>query len=466
MEEPRVCIIGAGACGIIAAKILHERGIPFDCCEKGSGIGGLWRFNNDNQLSAAYKSLHINSSRQLMAFSDFPMPVSYPDFPHHTHILEYYENYVDHFGFRNRIQFRTTVRSVEPCTEGYAVTTERDGLVNTRRYEHVIVANGHHWAPRTPVFPGRFAGESFHSFYYKTPEGLENKRVLIVGLGNSGCDIASEVSRIAQKTFLSTRRGAHIIPKYLFGKPLDKFSRPFMWNVLPFWLFQRIFAAALKVQRGRLFRFGLPEPTHRVLEEHPTVAADLLNLIGHGKITIHPNVHQLAGDQVTFTDGSSEAVDVIIYATGYDIKFPFLEESLLNPENNEVPLFKHVVHPARRGLYFVGLVQPWGPLNPLSEAQCEWIADLISSRGILPCQAEMQKAITRNREKMRKRYANSVRHTIQVDFYPYLRELKKIRKRCQRLGKQVGRRPVLLPLRPKQTESQSRHQQTKQRRIA
>ncbi|MEQ9407877.1 MAG: NAD(P)-binding domain-containing protein [Fuerstiella sp.] len=446
MDDRRVCVIGAGACGIIAAKTLQQRGIPYDCFEKGSGIGGLWRYNNDNGLSAAYKSLHINSSRKLMAFSDFPMPSSYPDFPHHSHILEYYENYVEHFGIRDHIRFETTVEEVIPTENGYRVRITQGALTEERTYASVIVANGHHWSPRKPEFTGEFNGESFHSFHYKTTEGLEDKRVLVVGIGNSGCDIASEVSRVAEKTWLSTRRGAHIIPKYIFGQPLDRVSRPFMWNYLPFRLFQRLFGAVLRISRGRLTRFGLPEPTHRVLEEHPTVAADLLNLIGHGRISVKPNVHLLSGDQVVFTDGSAEDVDVIIYATGYDIRFPFLDPAVLNPENNEVPLYKRVAAPSHPGLYFVGLVQPWGPLNPLSEAQSEWIADLIGGQALLPSETEMRKDIRKERQRMQKRYANSIRHTIQVDFHPYLKQLRQVRKQCQRLARRANLQPEVFPL--------------------
>lgn len=454
MDDNSVCIIGAGASGLVAARTLLERQIPFDCFEKGSGIGGMWRYNNDNGMSAAYRSLHINSSRRLMAFSGYPMPASYPDFPHHSHILEYYENFVDHFGLRKHIQFNTSVRDVQPLDEGgYRVIIDRGDASEERYYQHVVVANGHHWTPRTPEFPGNFKGESFHSFHYKTTEGLEGKRVLIVGFGNSACDIASEVSRFADRTWVSTRRGAHIIPKYIFGQPLDRLSKPFMWNVLPFRLFQRLFGAALHVSRGRLSRFGLPEPTHRVLEEHPTVASELLNLIGHGLIHVKPNVAELDGDTVAFTDGTVENVDVIIYATGYDIRFPFLDKSVLNPENNEIPLYKRVVHPRLPGLYFVGLVQPWGPLNPLSESQCHWLADLVSGDGLLPSQQDMDRSIQKERAVMRKRYGNSVRHTIQVDFHPYLKTLRNVRRQCRRLARKAGMKPVTFPqdqLRPEE----------------
>ena len=445
MEPANVCVIGAGSSGIVASKILSQRGVPFDCYEKGSDIGGLWRFDNDNGMSAAYRSLHINSSRHTMAFSDYPMPSSLPDFPHHSHILQYYEDYVEHFGLRDHIKFRTSVESVEPNDGGYNVTIHGPSGRQEKTYEHVIVANGHHWSPKLPDFPGTFSGESLHSHAYKTPEGLEGKRVLVVGIGNSGCDIACELSRISEQTFLSTRRGAHIIPKYIFGKPLDRACPPALWNFVPFRIFQKLFGIALHVTRGRLTRYGLPAPTHRVLEEHPTVSSDLLNLMGHGRVRVKPNISQLLGDHVQFNDGSKEQIDVIIYATGYNIRFPFLSPDVLDPKNNEVPLYKRVAHPSLRGLYFLGLVQPWGPLNPLSEAQSEWVADLIQSTGTLPSEAEMFKAIAAERKKSRKRYGSSTRHTIQVDFHPYLRELKNVRLSCKKRKAKEPQGPMIVP---------------------
>lgn len=419
MSGNRTCIIGAGSSGMVAAKVLKERGLAFDCYELGSKIGGLWRYNNDNGMSAAYKSLHINSSRQEMAFSDFPMPSHFPDFPHHSQILGYFEDYAEHFGLDQHIQFQSKVEQVERHCDGFNVTVLRDNLRTTKFYRHVIVANGHHWSPMTASFPGDFSGESLHSHDYKTPESLAGKRVLVIGIGNSACDIACEASRVAERVFLSTRRGAHIIPKYIFGKPLDRICPPAVWHYLPFKVLQRVFGAALYAARGRITRYGLPKPDHDILEEHPTVSSDLLNLIGHGKIHLKPNVSELAQEHIRFVDGTTEPIDVLIYATGYKIRFPFLSDSLMNASGNEVPLYRKVVHPSVSNLYFVGLVQPWGPLMPLTEVQSEWIADILQGASLLPTVKEMESAIALEREQMRRRYTNSPRHTIQVDFHPY-----------------------------------------------
>lgn len=432
---PRVCVIGAGSSGIVAAKTLHERGVPFDCFEKGSNVGGLWRYENDNGAAVAYRSLHINTSRSKMQFADFPMPRDYPDFPHHSQIARYFDSYVDHFGFRDRIAFRTAVTSVVPQPDGtFAVETEdATGRREHRTYTAVVVANGHHWHPRVPAFPGTFSGETLHAGRYRAPEHFAGKRVLVLGVGNSGCDIACEVSRVADRTFLAMRHGVHLIPKYLFGRPLDRLVEPWMWRRLPLRVQQFIFGTALRLARGKLKRFHLPEPKHRILEEHPTISSDLLNLIGHGRVAVKPNLQEFTGAdggrEILFADGTRETVDAIIYATGYDIRVPFLAPEVFDARDNEVRLYKLVAHPEHQGLYFIGLVQPWGAIMPLAEEQSKWVADLVEGRCALPSQEEMRAGIARDREAMRRRYTASSRHTIQVDFYPYLDAVRKERRR-------------------------------------
>ena len=222
-DLPTVCVIGAGSSGIAAAKALHERGIPFDCFEKSDQVGGNWVFGNRNGMSSAYRSLHINTSRERMEYSDFPMPKSYPDFPHHTHIAEYFDDYVDRFGVRDRIVFETGVEHARRGDDGVWTVDarhRRDAHATTRW----LVANGHHWDPRwpEPAFPGEFNGKQMHAHYYVDNEDFRDKNVLVVGIGNSAMDIAVESSFVARKTFLSSRRGAYILPKYLFGRPLDQ----------------------------------------------------------------------------------------------------------------------------------------------------------------------------------------------------------------------------------------------------
>lgn len=424
--EHKVCIIGAGSSGIVACKVLQENQIPFDCYEKGSGIGGNWRYMNDNGMSSAYRSLHINTSKKVMAYSDFPMPDHYPDYPSHFQILEYFENYVDHFGFRDKITFKTGVEKVEKLPDNrYAVILDNG---EKKIYTAVIVANGHHWKPRYPNFEGTFNGLVMHSHDYKTPDIFQGeKNVVVVGFGNSAVDIACEAARTSTgKVFISTRSGAYVLPKYILGKPFDTLNK-YSVDWLPMWFKRALLSVCLWIARGRQESYGIPKPKRPLLSEHPTISQDLFSLAGHGKIHIKPNILKLAGDSIIFEDSSQEKADILIYATGYKIAFPFFDKSFIDvEETNDISLYKHVVHPDHPNLFFIGLVQPLGAIMPLAEVQAEWVARLLKGKSKLPSREVMLKDIERYKQKLHKRYKASPRHTIQVDFYPYKNMIKKL----------------------------------------
>jgi len=433
----RVCVIGAGSSGIASCQVLHARGLDFDCYEKGSGVGGNWRYGNDNDMSSAYESLFINTSREIMEYATFPMPKSYPDYPHHSQIAAYFDDYVDHFGFRDKIRFRTEVTRVQRAPEGGWNVSSRPadgGDEETVHYDDVMVANGHHWDPRwpEPAFPGELddSVEVTHAHYYRNSEGYEGKNVLVLGIGNSACDIAVETSRVSKMTYLAMRRGAWIIPKYIGSTPIDEIAPEWIAVRAPFWL-QRLFLQwTIKRAQGDPTEFGLPKPDHRIAEAHPTVSSDLLPRIGHGRITVKPNIQRFEGDSVRFVDGSVEKIDRIVYCTGYKISFPFIDSDLLDPSgDNRIELYRKVVHPDLAGLYFIGLVQPLGAIMPIAELQSEWIADVIEGKVPLPDRPEMLTEIAADQAAMRKRYVASKRHTIQVDFWPYLYQLREERKR-------------------------------------
>jgi dimethylaniline monooxygenase (N-oxide forming) len=435
----QVCVIGAGSSGIAACQTLKARGVPFVCFEKGSQVGGNWRYENDNGMSSAYSSLFVDTSRERMAYATFPMPPDYPDYPHHTEVAAYFDAYVDHFGFREDIRFRTEVTNVEPAPGGGWNVTVDDG--EPQHFSAVVVANGHHWDAKYPDFEGKFSGEAIHSHYYKTPHGYEGKRVLVVGFGNSAVDMACETSRVSKVTYLSTRRGAHVIPKYLGGKPIDQFGSPSATR-LPLSVQRFFLASLLKLAYGRMEDYGLPAPDHKLFEAHFTVSSDLLHRIGHGAVKPKPNIARLEGQRVRFADGSVEQVDSIIYATGYRITFPFFADDLVSAPDNRISLYQHVVHPDLDGLYFVGLIQPHGAFMPLAEAQAEWVADLIDGTAALPSPAHMRKALEREERRLAERYVTSPRHTIQVDFYPYMRELARERRRGRRRRRPGDPTPV------------------------
>lgn len=427
----QVCIIGAGSTGIVAAKTLKENGITFDCYEKGSNIGGNWRFNNDNGVSSAYRSLHINTNKRVMAYSDFPMPDSYPMFPHHSHILRYFEDYVEHFGIRPDITFNTSVEDVTPKPDGtFTVRLSNNQSVD---YKYVIIANGHHWKPRfpQPSFPGDFTGEVIHSHNYKEAEQVRSKDVLVVGIGNSAVDIACEAARLhTGKVVISTRSGAHITPNWIWSLPFDDLANP-LTAKLPLWLQRKLLSITLWLARGRQEDYGVPKPNRPLLSEHPTLSQDLLNVAGRGLLSFKPNIKEFQGKTVHFEDGTAQDFDMIIYATGYEVSFPFLKNL---PEfsvaaSNRIELYRRVIHPDHKNLFFLALIQPLGAIMPLAEVQAKWVAQLISGRCQLPSKEIMRKIIEQDTEKVKKRYVNSARHTLQVDFHPYKasieREIKK-----------------------------------------
>ncbi len=432
------CVIGAGSSGIAVAKALNERGIPFDCFEKSDRVGGNWVFGNKNGMSSAYRSLHINTSRQRMEYSDFPMPADYPDFPHHTQVAAYFDAYVDHFGLRNKITFETGVTRAAPDADGVWSVALDSG--ETRRYDMLVVANGHHWDPRwpEPAFPGRFDGEQMHAHHYVDNEPFRDRRVLVVGIGNSAMDIAVESSFVARRTILSSRRGAYVIPKYLFGRPLDQIAVSPLTPLIPFPMRRALMAGLLRLGVGRMEDYGLPKPDHKLLEAHPTVSADFLNRIAHGEVTWKPNLASLDGGRVRFVDGTSEEIDVIVWCTGYKVSFPFFDEDFISAPDNDLPLYRRVFKPGIDNLAFICLLQPIGATMPIAEAQGRWIASYLRGEYRLPPVGAMEADMRRERARMFRRYVASKRHTMEVDFDDYLyglrRELGAGRRRARAAG--------------------------------
>jgi hypothetical protein len=385
-------------------------------------------------MSSAYRSLHAKSSRQGMQYRALPMPDTYPTYLCHELIAQYLDDFVDHFGFRRKIQFRTEVVSARPTRAGgWDVTTRRrdSGAERTERYSAVLVANGHHWDARylEPTVPGAatFRGQVMHSHNYRSPEPFAGKRVLVLGIGNSGGDIATEISLVAARTLLSIRHGAHIVPKYLFGMPTDHLTLMRFGAVTPLWLQRSVVSLLVRIAQGDVSRYGLPKPNHRMLDIPPTVSDSLVSRLAHGDIAIKPAVASFGHDGVLFADASAECVDVVIYCTGYNISFPFLDAAVAGVDENQVPLYHRVASPNFPGLYFIGLVQPIGAIMPIAEAQSHWVADLIEGRAFLPQPSEMNREIARFRAAAARRhpgFATDARDAIGVDYQPYLRQIR------------------------------------------
>ena len=426
---PRVCVIGAGSSGIAAIKVLAERGLDVEAYELSDRVGGNWVWGNSNGVSAAYRSLHINTSRERMRFSDFPMSDHLPDFARHDQIADYFADYVEHFGFGDRIRFRTGVEHVAPLPEGGFEVTLSTG--EKRTYDAVLVANGHHWDPRwpEPMFPGAdsFTGRIIHSHSYTEEAQLKGRRVVVVGMGNSAMDIAVDASYHADATHLSARRGVHVIPKYVWGRPYDQIAGSEWIPGFVRWPLARVLMAAAT---GPMERYGLPAPDHKFAQAHPTMSSRILDRLAHGALQARPDIDHFDGDEVVFTDGSRCEADLVVLCTGYRINFPFFDRDFLDPTgDNEIGLYRRVFHPRVPGLYFIGLVQPLGAIMPIAERQSLLVADHLQGRYRLPSESAMEREVARHRRSIARRYVASKRHTIQVDFDAYMRQLRLERKR-------------------------------------
>jgi len=418
-----VCIIGAGSSGLTTAKALKERGVEFECFEIGSDIGGMWRYENDNGLSSAYRSLHIDTSRDNLAYSDFPIPKDQPDFLSHFEVIKYFEAYVDQFRLRPHIRFNTRVEKVErDVGDGSWMVTLENG--QTHRYRAVLVANGHLWDPRWATFPGKFDGKVIHSHHYRTSEPFKDQNVLIVGIGNSAVDVAVDVCKTAKSTILSTRRSAWIMPKYIMGIPTDKWSS-FLGRKLklPTRLTRSLMQRLMYLAVGNQERYGVPRPKHAIWQEHATLSQELLPYVGHGWIRVKSNVKELKGNVVAFDDGTEVPVDVIIYATGYKTSFPFIGKDVFRVDDDRVDLYRRVLSPSHPGLYLMGLLQPIGPTIPLVEIQAKWVADVLAGNISLPSEGAMNAEIDHHRKQLEKRYVRSARYTLEVDYKEYARQL-------------------------------------------
>lgn len=437
---PRVCIIGAGCSGFTTAKRLKDYGIPYDCFELSDDIGGNWYFNNPNGLSACYESLHIDTSKWRLAFEDFPISDDYPDFPHHSQILQYFRDYVDHFDLRKTITFNTGVVHAERRKDGLWSVHLSTG--EQRTYDALIVANGHHWDPRIPdEYPGKFDGYQVHSHNYRDPFSdydYRGKHVLVVGGGNSAMDICSELSQrpLAGSLHVSLRRGVWILPKYVNGQPADK-------AVLPSWMPTRIgralARAAIKKNVGNMEDYGLPKPDHQPLDGHPSVSGEFLTRLGCGDIKVQGAIERLDGDAVVFKDGNRISFDAIIWATGYKISFPFFKDAALRPGgDNRFDLFKRMIRPGYENLFFMGLAQPLPTLVNFAEQQSKLVAAYLSGRYAMPDEKSVTRIIESDTAFHSGHFYNSPRHTIQVDFNAYVADLLKEIKRGEKRAKKNG----------------------------
>jgi hypothetical protein len=426
---PTVAVIGAGPSGLATLKALAGQGIDARCFDSGELPGGLWNYGAPN--SSAYRTLHLNTSKSRTEFADFPMPAHWPDYPDHGRVAGYLHDYANRFGLTGRISFGQTVERVTPLPSGRWRVTANGEVVG--EFDAVVVANGHNSRPKVASYPGEAGAAQLHSHDYRGPEQLEGKRVLVVGGGNSAMDIAVDASHVAERTFLSLRRGIWIVPKYLMGKPSDTLNGA-LAKRLPWRVRQRISQAMLSVAVGPASRYGLPTPTHGFLEDHPTLSDSLLSRVTHGEIVPKPGIERLDGQVVSFADGSRESVDLIVWCTGYQIDVSFLDSSLLGPGADRLPLYRRVFHLDAPGLMFAGLMQSTGSALPVVEAQARLIAAHLAGEYSLPTPEQQRADCERTLKAAQDRWGDR-RPALRIDFDAYLvltaRELREGRRRKQ-----------------------------------
>lgn len=415
------------------AKALAEAGIPFDCLEREPDLGGNW--NIRLATSSVCESTHLISSKRLTEYPDYPMPADWPPYPSHRLVLKYLRGYAKRFGLDDRIEFGAGVQRLAPASRGGWIVRLEDG--RARRYRAVAIANGHNWDPAWPDVDGYFDGLRMHASEYKSPCVLQGKRVLVVGGGNSGCDIAVEAARHAELTRLSLRRGYHFLPKFFHGTPIDVCGERLLHARVPLAMRRALARAMVFFLLGTRRGTGLPKPDHRLFETHPTINSELYYALRHGDLAVRPDIARLDEDRVVFTDGTSEAFDLILYATGYKLTFPFLDRGLLNWRGNEASgrpeLHHNVFHPEREDLFVLGMIQPdsgqWG----LVDLQARLVAaSLRAAHADTPAHRSFVRRKRRNDQRRGIRYVASPRHRLEVEHFAYRRTLRRELRRLSR----------------------------------
>ena len=430
----KVCVIGAGSSGLAAAKNLMQCGFTVDVLEREDDLGGNWNFGKP--FARVYKSTHTISSKPGTEYPDYPMPATFPDYPHHTQILAYLRAYAEWFGVAPHIRYRTPVQSVEPDREGARDTAWRvTTAAGAATYDALFIANGHNWSPKTPEYPGIFTGEKMQSAHYRTPDAFVGKRVLVVGGGNSGCDIVVEAAQFGERAWHSTRRGYYYMPKYLFGRPSDQVGDRMLSLGLPLVVRRAIASISYRLLVGSPRNSGLPMPDHALFETHPVVNTLLPYYAGQGDIAPKPDIARFDGKTVHFIDGTSCEVDLIVFATGFNIEFPFIDRRHLNWTDGRPLLHRNIFHPGHDTLFVAGLIQPdsgqFGLVHWQTRAAALFLAAVRDGRSGADWLRREKSGPTAG-SSGGVRYKTSSRHYVEVEHWSYRKELERIVRRLER----------------------------------
>lgn len=424
----RVAVIGAGACGLCHAKYLLESGFDVTVFEIGSQIGGMWCYRNDNGRSSAYRTLHINTSRGVTRFSDLDFDDATQPFPDHYDMHRYLVAYAEHFGVAPRIRFNRRVSAIRPAfTPGaeppaWDVVTDADG---TERFDAVIVATGHLSAPLDVPMLAGFGGTYLHSHYYREPEPFVGKRICVVGVGNSACDIASDVCVTSQRTVLVARSGTVILPKLMFGRAFTDITAKIQRPWIPRLLRQRVTRFLAWLAHGDLSKLGFKPPTELV---HTTSNATVVTDIAYRRITVKQGIELVEGQRIRFSDGSEEEFDTLIAATGYRIDLDFIPPDVLRVEDNRLDLYLRIVPPGWPGLFFTGFFNTDTALNMVFEHQAQFVREILLGNAALPDAAAMRQAIAERHAWYASRFKHTPRHTIEEEHVRYLNDLRRATK--------------------------------------
>jgi cation diffusion facilitator CzcD-associated flavoprotein CzcO len=410
MARKHFAVIGAGAGGLCAAKNLLARGVDVTILELGSHIGGLWVYRNDSGLSPAYRSLHINSEARVSSFIDFPFEPGTPLYPNAARMERYFRDYAEHFGLTSRIRFNTRVTALVPEGEGYRVETEGGGA---EHFDGVVVATGHQSVPRHPPQVKGFAGRYLHAHAYREPEPFAGERVLVIGPGNSGVDIAADVCSVTSMTYLSARSPVLIMPRLMFGVPqsriLGKLEQPFLpWSVRV-WIRTKL----TRIFHGPMEQWGFRTPKGRT---HPISHPTLISMLAWDRVRAKPGIERVEGRTVHFADGTAEEIDTIIAATGYLTDLPFLPQGTSPVRDSYLHLYNRVVSPALPNLYFIGFFDVTGGSNiRMMDDQAEYIAAIIAGEIRLPGPREIDAAIAADKAFQESMFPGTPRYALELD---------------------------------------------------